>query len=67
MEKAGGASETEADAKDAGPEARPTGNKMIKDSHLTQSDLKLKQQLAMYEGEERESPEVGQSNGLEVN
>jgi hypothetical protein len=43
LDKAGGASETEADAKDTGAEARPTGNKMIKDSHLTQSDLKLKQ------------------------
>lgn len=49
---------------------RPAGARTIKDSHLTQSDLKLKQQLAMYEGEEQESPgagKIGQANGLEVN
>ena len=56
--------------KDDFAEGKAASTRMIKDSHLTQSDLKLKHQLAMYEGEEQESPDAGkisQATGLEVN
>lgn len=43
MDKAAGVTENDADDKETGAEGRPTTSKMIKDSHLTQSDLKLKQ------------------------